>query len=42
MPWQAPGMDFSWLTVALVVGWFGLLFVIGMVVKARTERRNKK
>lgn len=43
MPWEAPGVgDSGWLGVALVIGWFGLLFVVGMVLKARSERKSKK
>jgi hypothetical protein len=43
MPWNAPGVgDSGWLGVALIVGWFGLLLTVGMVIRLLSERKHKK
>lgn len=43
MPWESPGVgDSGWLGVALIVGWFGLLFTVGMVIRLLSDRKHKK
>lgn len=42
MPWLSPGMDSAgWMGVALIVGWFGLLALTGMIARAVSERKKR-